>query len=180
MPKKISVNEPVFDDSEVNIAQTILDSGLLSSSNMYGGKYVKTFEKQLSELLDCKYAVAVNSGTSALYASLLSLGIKSGDEVIVPSFCFTATASAVIATGATPVFVDISQSNYNIDISLIKSHISKNTKAIIPVHLYGHPVDIEQLSEITSSDNIPIIEDGAQSFGSKLNNKISGSVGHIS
>ncbi len=82
MPKKISVNEPIFDDSEVNIAQTILDSGLLSSSNIYGGKYVKIFEKQLSELLDCKYAVAVNSGTSALYASLLSLGIKSGDEVL--------------------------------------------------------------------------------------------------
>ena len=134
MSKKISVNEPVFDDSEVNIAQTILDSGLLSSSNMYGGKYVKIFEKQLSKLLDCKYAVAVNSGTSALYASLLSLGIKSGDEVIVPSFSFTATASAVIATGATPVFVDISSSNYNIDLSLIKSHISEKPKAIIPVH----------------------------------------------
>ena len=96
------------------------------------------------------------------------MGIESGDEVIVPSFSFTATASAVIATGATPVFVDISQSNYNIDISLIKSHISKNTKAIIPVHLYGHPVDIEQLSEITSSNNIPIIEDGAQSLGSSF------------
>ena len=151
MSKKISVNEPVFDDSEVNIAQTILGSGLLSSSNMYGGKYVKIFEKQLSELLDCKYAVAVNSGTSALYASLLSLGIKSGDEVLVPSFSFTATASAVIATGATPVFVDISSSNYNIDLSLIESRISKKTKAIIPVHLYGHPVNIEQLSEITSA-----------------------------
>jgi len=179
MPKKISVNEPIFDDSEVNIAQTILDSGLLSSSNMYGGKYVKTFEKQLSKLLDCKYAVAVNSGTSALYASLLSLGIKSGDEVIVPSFSFTATASAVIATGATPVFVDISSSNYNIDISLIKSHISKNTKAIIPVHLYGHPVDIEQLSEITSSNNIPIIEDGAQSLGSSIDGKKCGTLGDL-
>ena len=179
MSKKISVNEPVFDDSEVNIAQTILDSGLLSSSNMYGGKYVKIFEKQLSELLDCKYAVAVNFGTSALYASLLSLGIKSGDEVLVPSFSFTATASAVIATGATPVFVDISSSNYNIDLSLIESHISKKTKAIIPVHLYGHPVNIEQLSEITSADNIPIIEDGAQSLGSSINGKKCGTLGDL-
>ena len=103
MPKKISVNEPVFDDREVNIAQTILDSGLLSSSNMYGGKYVKIFEKQLSELLDCKYAVAVNSGTSALYASLLSLGIKSGDEVIVPSFSIISTANSVLFVNAKPV-----------------------------------------------------------------------------
>ncbi|MBH59480.1 MAG: pyridoxal-5'-phosphate-dependent protein [Thaumarchaeota archaeon] len=179
MTKKISVNEPVFDDNEVNTAQTILDSGLLSSSNMYGGKYVKLFEKQLTEFLNCKYAIAVNSGTSALYASLLSLGVTTEDEVIVPSFSFTATASAVIATGATPIFVDISSSNYNIDLSLIKSHISSKTKAIIPVHLYGHPVDVVQLSEITSANNIPIIEDGAQSLGSSINGKKCGTLGNL-
>ena len=179
MPKKISVNEPVLNDSEIKAAQTILDSGLLSSSNINGGKYVKDFEKNITQFLDVKYAVAINSGTSALYASLLSLNIKSGDEVIVPSFSFTATASAVVATGATPVFVDISSSNYNIDISLIKSNITKNTKAIIPVHLYGHPVDVDLIAEITSPNHIAIIEDGAQSLGSSINGKKCGTLGNL-
>ena len=105
MSKIISVNEPLFDDSEFKLTQKILDSGLLSSSNISGGKYVKNFESQFSKFIDSKYAVAINSGTSALYGSLLSLDIKSGDEIIVPSFSFTATASAVVATGATPVSV---------------------------------------------------------------------------
>ena len=179
MSKKISVNEPIFDDSEIKAAQTILDSGLLSSSNINGGKYVKDFEKNITQFLDVKYAVAINSGTSALYASLLSLNIKSGDEVIIPSFSFTATASAVVATGATPVFVDISSSNYNIDISLIKSNITKNTKAIIPVHLYGHPVDVDLIAEITSPNHIAIIEDGAQSLGSSINGKKCGTLGNL-
>ena len=179
MSKKISVNEPILDDSEIKAAQTILDSGLLSSSNINGGKYVKDFEKNIAQFLDVKYAVAINSGTSALYASLLSLNIKSGDEVIVPSFSFTATASAVVATGATPVFVDISSSNYNIDISLIKSNITKKTKAIIPVHLYGHPVDVDLIAEITSPDHIAIIEDGAQSLGSSINGKKCGTLGNL-
>ena len=179
MSKKISVNEPILDDSEIKAAQTILDSGLLSSSNINGGKYVKDFEKNIAQFLDVKYAVAINSGTSALYASLLSLNIKSGDEVIVPSFSFTATASAVVATGATPVFVDISSSNYNIDISLIKSNITKKTKAIIPVHLYGHPVDVDPIAEITSPDHIAIIEDGAQSLGSSINGKKCGTLGNL-
>jgi len=179
MSKKISVNEPIFDDSEIKAAQTILDSGLLSSSNINGGKYVKDFEKNIAQFLDVKYAVAINSGTSALYASLLSLNITFGDEVIVPSFSFTATASAVVATGATPVFVDISSSDYNIDISLIKSNITKKTKAIIPVHLYGHPVDVDLIAEITSPNHIAIIEDGAQSLGSSINGKKCGTLGNL-
>ena len=179
MSKIISVNEPLFDDSEFKLTQKILDSGLLSSSNISGGKYVKNFESQLSKFIGSKYAVAINSGTSALYGSLLSLDIKSGDEIIVPSFSFTATASAVVATGATPVFVDISDSDYNIDISLIKSHISEKTKAIIPVHLYGHPVNIDLISEIVSPHNIAIIEDGAQSLGSSINGKKCGTLGTL-
>jgi len=179
MNQKISVNEPLFDKNEINIVQEIIQSGHLSSSNLYGGKYVKIFEKQIAQFLNVKYAVAINSGTSALYASLLSLNIKSGDEVIIPSFSFTATASAVVATGATPVFVDISSSNYNIDISLIKSNITKKTKAIIPVHLYGHPVDVDLIAEITSPDHIAIIEDGAQSLGSSINGKKCGTLGNL-
>ena len=179
MNRKISVNEPLFDKNEINIVQEIIQSGHLSSSNLYGGKYVKIFEKQIAHFLNVKYAVAINSGTSALYASLLSLNIKSGDEVIVPSFSFTATASAVVATGATPVFVDISSSNYNVDLSSIKSNITKKTKAIIPVHLYGHPVDVDLITEITSPNHIAIVEDGAQSLGSSINGKKCGTLGNL-
>ena len=174
MSKKISVNEPILDDSEIKAAQTILDSGLLSSSNINGGKYVKDFEKNITQFLDVKYAVAINSGTSALYASLLSLNIKSGDEVIIPSFSFTATASAVVATGATPVFVDISSSNYNIDISLIKSNITKKTKAIMPVHLTGRISEMNEINRIAKKYNLRVIEDSADTIGYTYQNSNTG------
>ena len=129
MQKKFFVNQPIFDNNEIEAVKDIINSGLLSSSNIKGGKYVQIFEKQIAQYLNVKYAVAINSGTSALYASLLSLNIKSGDEVIVPSFSFTATASAVVATGAKPVFVDILSNDeeklfpYTIDPSKIKLSI---------------------------------------------------------
>lgn len=185
MNRKISVNEPLFDKNEINIVQEIIQSGHLSSSNLYGGKYVKIFEKQIAQYLDVKYAVAINSGTSALYSSLLSLNIKSGDEVIIPSFSFTATASAVVATGAKPVFVDIFEPSnaelfpYTIDPSKIKSNITEKTKAIIPVHLYGCPADIDSISEIASPNQIPIIEDGAQSLGSSYKGNKCGILGNL-
>ena len=178
MPKKISVNEPIFDDSEVNIAQTILDSGLLSSSNIYGGKYVKIFEKQLSELLDCKYAVAVNSGTSALYASLLSLGIKSGDEVIVPSHTFIASSTCIDQVGATPVFVDVEEEYHTLCPDAVESAISSKTKAIIAVHLYGQPIN-PRIFEIAQSNEIPLIEDSAQAHGAEINGRRIGGLGDL-
>ena len=185
MQKKFFVNQPIFDNNEIEAVKDIINSGLLSSSNINGGKYVQIFEKQIAQYLNVKYAVAINSGTSALYASLLSLNIKSGDEVIVPSFSFTATASAVVATGAKPVFVDILSNDeeklfpYTIDPSKIKSNITTKTKAIIPVHLYGSPADIDLISEIASPDQIPIIEDGAQSLGSSYKGNKCGTLGTL-
>mgnify|MGYP000067717886 FL=1 len=179
MQKKIFVNQPLFDNTEINAIQKIIQNGLLSSSNINGGEFVQKFEKQIQKYLNVKHAVAVNSGTSALFASLLSLDIKTGDEVIIPSFSFSATASAVIATGAKPIFTDISSSDFNIDPLKIQKNISIKTKAIIPVHLYGYPANINEILEIASSNNIQIIEDGAQSLGSKYYGKMCGALGNI-
>jgi dTDP-4-amino-4,6-dideoxygalactose transaminase len=121
-----------------------------------------------------KYAIAVNSGTAALQAALYALDIKNGDEVLVPSFTFVATANAVVSTGAKPVFVDILKENYTMDPDDLEKKITKKTRAIIPVHLYGNIADIDRLAEISKKYNLPIIEDSAQSLGSKYKGKHSG------
>lgn len=129
------------------------------------GKEEIMFEKEFAQYCGLKYAVGVNSGTDALFLGLLSLGIKKGDEVIVPAFTFIATALAVSYTGAKPVFVDIDERTYNIDIKKIEKAITKGTKAIIPVHLYGHAVEMEPLLKIARRYNLKVIEDCAQAHG---------------
>ena len=121
-----------------------------------------------------KYAIAVNSGTAALQAALFALEIKKGDEILIPSFSFVATANAVISTGAKPVFVDILNGNYTINPDDIEQKITKNTRAIIPVHLYGNVADVKRLKEISKKYNLPIIEDSAQSLGSTYKEKHTG------
>jgi len=146
----------------------------LTSAANQGGKYVQKFEKSVSTFVKSKYAIAVNSGTAALQASLYALDIKKGDEVLLPSFTFVATANAVVSTGAKPVFVDILKENYTIDPDDLQKKITKKTRAIIPVHLYGNVANIERLSEISKKNNIPIIEDSAQSLGSTYKGKHTG------
>ena len=121
-----------------------------------------------------KYAISVNSGTAALQAALFALEIKKGDEVLVPSFSFIATANAVVSTGAKPVFVDILNENYTINPYDLEKKITKKTKAIIPVHLYGNVADVKRLKEISKKYNLPIIEDSAQSLGSTYKDKHTG------
>jgi dTDP-4-amino-4,6-dideoxygalactose transaminase len=132
------------------------------------GEDVGLFEKEFAEFCATPYAVGVSSGTAALFLALLSLGIKEGDEVIVPAFTYIATSLAVSYTGAKPVFVDIREDTYNIDTKRIRQSITKNTKAIIPVHLYGQPADMPELSNIAREFNLKIIEDAAQSHGASL------------
>lgn len=138
---------------------------VLDSGNFILGQEVKEFEDSFAKYCGGKFGVGVNSGTDALFLSLLSLGIKKGDEVIVPVFTFIATASAVSYTGAKPIFVDIEEETYNIDVKKIEKAITKRTKAIIPVHLYGHAVDMEPLLKIARRRNIKVIEDCAQAHG---------------
>ena len=171
---KIPINVPFVGKEEISAVISILKDGALTSASNHGGKNVQGFEKLASSFVKSKYAVAVNSGTAALQAALYALDIKKGDEVLIPSFTFVATANAVISTGAKPVFVDILKDNYTIDPKDIEKKISKKTKAIIPVHLYGNVAFLDQILEIAKKHNIRIIEDSAQSLGSTFKGKHTG------
>ena len=159
---------------EIRVVKSILENGALTSAANLGGKYVQDFEKSAASFTKSKYAIAVNSGTAALQAALYGLDIKKGDEVLIPSFTFVATANAIVSTGAKPIFVDILKENYTIDPDDLEKKITKKTRAIIPVHLYGNVAIIERLSEISKKYNIPIIEDSAQSLGSTYKGKHTG------
>ncbi|MFN4245859.1 MAG: DegT/DnrJ/EryC1/StrS family aminotransferase [Brevinematia bacterium] len=141
------------------------------------GKHVKELEENLKEFLKTKDVVGVSSGTDALLISLMALGISRGDEVIVPSFTFFATASSVSRVGATPVFADIDPVTYNISVDEIDKKITKKTKCIIPVHLYGNPCEIEEIVNLGNDKGISIIEDNAQAIGSEYNGRKTGSFG---
>ena len=171
---KIDINVPIVGKEEIAAVTTVLKNGSLTSSAYLGGKHVQAFEKTVASFVKSKYAVAVNSGTAALQAALYTLNIKQGDEVLVPSFTFVATANAIVSAGAKPVFVDISKKNYTIDPDDLQKKITKKTRAIIPVHLYGNIADVNSLSEISKKHNIPIIEDSAQSLGSTYKGKHAG------
>ena len=170
----IAINIPLVGKEEISAVTSILKKGALTSAANQGGKHVQEFEKLASKFVKSKYAVAVNSGTAALQAALYALDIKKGDEVLVPSFTFVATANAVVSTGAKPVFVDILKENFTINPDDIEKKITKKTRAIIPVHIYGNVANIERLSEISKKNNIPIVEDSAQSLGSTYKRKHTG------
>lgn len=150
---------------------------VLRSGNLTQGPEVLAFEREFSLLVNERECVAVNSGTSALHLALLSLGIGAGDEVIVPSFTFAATANSVALTGAKPVFVDIDINTYNIDPNLIEKAITPNTKAIQVVHLYGLPADMIRIVEIAKRHKLLIIEDAAQAHNALINGQPAGTFG---
>lgn len=145
------------------------------------GEELKVFEKEFAEYCGSKFAVGVNSGTDALFLGLLSLGVGQGDEVIVPAFTYIATALAVTFSGARPVFVDVRNDTYNIDLTKIRSAITKKTKAIIPVHLYGQPADMDPILNLAREYNLRVIEDAAQAHGAiyKVKNAKVGAMGDI-
>ena len=171
---KIPINIPFVGREEISVVTSILKNGSLTSSANQGGKYVQDFEKSVSKFVNSKYTIAVNSGTAALQAALYALDIKHGDEVLIPSFTFVATANSVYSTGAKPVFVDILKENFTMDPDDLQKKITKNTKAIVPVHLYGNVAYLDRISEIAKKFNIPIIEDSAQSLGSTFKKKHTG------
>ena len=171
---KIAINMPILGKEEFTVVSNILKNGSLTSSANLGGKHVQVFEKKFASFVKSKFAVTVNSGTAALQASLHALDIKKGDEVIIPSFTFVATANAVVSTGAKPVFVDILKENYTMDPCDLQKKITKKTRAIILVHLYGNVSHIEEISEISKRYNLHVIEDSAQSLGSVYKGKHTG------
>ena len=163
MPR-IAVNKPILGEEEKKAVAEVVSSGMLVNASYEGGEQVRSFEGKVRKLLGAKHVVAVNSGTAALHTALMALGIKQGDEVIVPPFTFVATANVVLACGAKPVFVDI-KDDYNIDPEAFRRAVTKRTKAVIPVHVYGYPADMDEIREIAEPKSIKIIEDAAESLG---------------
>jgi perosamine synthetase len=165
--------KPIIGDEEREAVDRVLRSGMLAQ-----GPEVAAFEKEFSEHFGLGRAcVAVNSGTSGLHLGLLSSGIKAGDEVIVPSFTFAATANSVALTGATPVFADIALDDFALDPAAVEASITERTRAIMPVHLYGHPAKMEALRAIADAHGLMLFEDAAQAHGASLNGTPVGAFG---
>jgi perosamine synthetase len=175
----IPINKPQIDDEEKQEILKVLDEGILTSASNFGGKRVQDFERLLADFLHVKHAIAVNSGTAALHASILAAGIKESDEILIPSFTFVATANSVACTGSKPVFVDIEKDTYTMDPLDLENKITKKTRAIIPVHLYGHPAKMDEIKEIANKHSIVVIEDACQSLGSTYDGKQTGTLGQM-
>lgn len=172
----IPVYEPVLGGNEKKYVLDCLETGWISSL----GKYVPEFEQEFSSFCSRKFGVSVANGTVALQLALMALDIREGDEVIVPDLTFVATANAVSYTGAKPVFVDSEPDTWNMDPSRIEEKITKKTKAIIPVSLFGHPCDMDPILEIAKDHELFVIEDAAEAHGSEYKGRKSGSFGDVS
>jgi perosamine synthetase len=160
----IPINLPQIGEEEVQAVVKVMRSGYLTSG-LGAGPVVTEFEKQFAKFADAKHAIAVNTGTAALHAAIAAVGIKAGDEVVLPSFSFVATAEAVVLAGGRPVFTDIDPETYNLDPEAVAKAITKKTKAIVPVDLYGLSADMDPIKEIALKNNCAIVEDAAQAHG---------------
>ncbi|MCW5874834.1 MAG: DegT/DnrJ/EryC1/StrS family aminotransferase [Anaerolineales bacterium] len=172
----IPVFEPVIGEDEIEAVVDALRKGEVSGTF---GKYIEDFENEFASYVGCKHGITVNSGTSALHLAVAALDLQPGDEVLVSSSTNIATALAALHNGAVPVPVDSEATTWNLDLDLIESLITPRTKAIIPVHLYGHPVDMDRLMEIANKHNLIVIEDCAESHGATVRGRMTGSFGHM-
>lgn len=170
---------------ERKIVMEVLDSGILSefigsnNERFLGGKYVRRFEDKWSERFGVKHTVSVNSATSGLYAAIGAAGIGPGDEVIVPPWTMTATATAILSFNAIPVFCDIESETFCMDPISVEKLITPQTRALMPVHIYGHPADMDALMKLAGKYNLIVIEDAAQSPGGLYKGKLTGTIGQM-
>lgn len=169
---KINIASPQIGKEEIKAVTEVMKSGMLAQ-----GPKVLEFEEKFAKFIGTKYAVATSSGTTALEVALRAYGIGEGDEVITTPFTFIASANAILYTGARPVFVDIDPETFNIDPDLIEKAITKKTKAILPVHLYGSACDMTKIMAIAKKHKLAVIEDACQSHGSMWKEKKTGSFG---
>lgn len=170
----IPVSRPSIGKEELDAVEKIFQTGWLGM-----GSSVKEFEEKVAEFLGAKHVVAVNTGTSALHLALDSLGLKPGDEVLVPALTFVASIQAITATGAVPVFCDVELDTLNIDIQDMKRKQTAKTKAIMPIHYRGQPCDMEVILEFAKQNNLRVVEDAAHAFGSSYKGKKIGSFADI-
>ena len=170
----IHIAKPNIGKEEIEAVSNVLKSGMLAQ-----GKVVEEFEEAFAEYCNAKYAIATSSGTTALHTALASIGIKEKDEVITTDFSFVASASSILMQGASPVFCDVEKETFNINPLLIEEKITDKTKAILPVHLYGHPCDMKVINEIASDNDLLVLEDACQAHGAMYNNKKVGSIGDL-
>ena len=168
----IAIAHPLLGAEEEAAALRVLESGRLTQ-----GAYVVDFERRFAQLCHVREAVAVSSGTAALHLALLAHDIGRGDEVITTAFNFSATANAILLTGATPVFVDIEPDTYTLDLAQAEIALTRRTKAILPAHLYGHPCDLNRLQQMTGAYSLALIEDATQAHAAAIDGKPVGSFG---
>ena len=171
---QIPVARPAIGQDEISAVTAVLESGMLAA-----GERVLEFEKKFADYCGTTHAVAVNNGTAALHAALLAADIGPGDEVIVPSFSFIATATAVSMTGAKPVFVDVNEQTFGIDPAQIEGSVTPKTKAVIGVHLFGQPFDVPGIQQVCDLHNLKLIEDAAQAQGAMYNGEKTGGFGQF-
>jgi perosamine synthetase len=174
----ISINAPQIGKEEVKAVVKVMKSGFLTHG-LGAGPMVTKFEKAFAKFVKAKHAIAVNAGTSALHLAIAGAGIKPDDEVILPSFTFVATAEVIAMTGAKPVFVDIDPEKYNISPRKIEKTLTKKTKAIMPVDLYGLPADMQPIREIADKYGLIITEDAAQAHGASYKGKPPGAFADV-
>lgn len=173
-PRIIPVCDPTFIGNEKKYVIECLDTNWISSA----GRFINAFEDAFSSASDCKYGVACANGTVALHLALAALGIGPGDEVILPTFTMIATINAVTYTGATPILVDSEPCTWNMDINQVADKITDKTKVVIPVHTYGHPVDMTPLMALAEKHGFWVIEDAAEAHGAEYKGARAGSLGH--
>lgn len=171
----IPVNQPLLNGREKELLIKCIESGWISSD----GPFVSEFEELFAAYIGVDHGIAVCNGTAALETALYAAGINKGDEVIMPSFTIISCALAATRLGAIPVLVDAESGTWNMDVNQIESKITYKTKAIMPVHIYGHPVDMDPVMDIAKKYNLTVIEDAAEVHGAEYKNRKCGSIGHI-
>ena len=174
--RKFPILEPIIDEKELFNVTDAVKSGWISSK----GAYLSKFEKLFSSYLGGGYPVAVTSGTTALQIALVALGVKRGDEVIVPNFTFGASINSIINCGATPVIAEVEKETWTIDTSKLNQYISPLTKAIMPVHIYGQPCKIDEIKKIAKKNDLFLVEDCAEAIGAKYKDRLVGTDGDCS
>jgi len=171
----IPVCEPTLDSKELELVSKAIKSGWISSS----GKYIKQFEEKFADYCGVKYGIACTSGTTALHLAIEVLKIGRGDEIITPTFSMAATTNAILYAGAKPVFIDSELETWNLDINQIEKSITSRTKAIMVVHTFGHPADMDKVNKIALKYGLKVIEDAAEAHGAEYKGEKTGGLGDI-